>query len=264
MILTKILLGTQEEAAEAYDIAAIKFRGLNAVTNFDMSRYDVKSIATSNLPIGGMSTAKAKLSSSPDAAHSLSADTKSAASIATTTTTTTDIDRDLSSAASSASTLSFAIPIKQDPSPDYWSNIFCFQNPNNNNNNSNALSLNPITVAKNPSSAFNVDFSSTSTISHQVASNANNVGGFFGYANHHHQQPETVPFAMPIGGAVNSNNNNNNNGNYETSSNGYNNNINGIGWNNIGPTLHTFHHHHHQTHAKPSTLFHQTPIFGIE
>ncbi|KAJ6311993.1 hypothetical protein OIU77_013697 [Salix suchowensis] len=45
---------TQEEAAEAYDIAAIKFRGLNAVTNFDMSRYDVSSILeSSTLPIGG-------------------------------------------------------------------------------------------------------------------------------------------------------------------------------------------------------------------
>ncbi|KAE8713335.1 AP2-like ethylene-responsive transcription factor PLT2 [Hibiscus syriacus] len=45
---------TQEEAAEAYDIAAIKFRGLNAVTNFDMSRYDVKSILeSSTLPISG-------------------------------------------------------------------------------------------------------------------------------------------------------------------------------------------------------------------
>ncbi|KAJ3671480.1 hypothetical protein LUZ60_007559 [Juncus effusus] len=45
---------TQEEAAEAYDIAAIKFRGLNAVTNFDMNRYDVKSILeSSTLPIGG-------------------------------------------------------------------------------------------------------------------------------------------------------------------------------------------------------------------
>ncbi|GAU48670.1 hypothetical protein TSUD_87520 [Trifolium subterraneum] len=45
---------TEEEAAEAYDIAAIKFRGLNAVTNFDMTRYDVKAILESNtLPIGG-------------------------------------------------------------------------------------------------------------------------------------------------------------------------------------------------------------------
>lgn len=49
-----IFAGTQEEAAEAYDVAAIKFRGLSAVTNFDMSRYDVKSILdSSTLPIGG-------------------------------------------------------------------------------------------------------------------------------------------------------------------------------------------------------------------
>ncbi|KAL6867421.1 hypothetical protein ACP4OV_015445 [Aristida adscensionis] len=40
---------TQEEAAEAYDIAAIKFRGLTAVTNFDISRYDVDKIMESNL-----------------------------------------------------------------------------------------------------------------------------------------------------------------------------------------------------------------------
>ncbi|XP_021714022.1 AP2-like ethylene-responsive transcription factor AIL6 [Chenopodium quinoa] len=44
---------TEEEAAEAYDIAAIKFRGVNAVTNFEMNRYDVEAILKSNLPIGG-------------------------------------------------------------------------------------------------------------------------------------------------------------------------------------------------------------------
>ena len=51
--MADLYVGTQEEAAEAYDIAAIKFRGLNAVTNFDMSRYDVKSIIeSSSLPVG--------------------------------------------------------------------------------------------------------------------------------------------------------------------------------------------------------------------
>ncbi|XP_042028802.1 AP2-like ethylene-responsive transcription factor AIL6 [Salvia splendens] len=44
---------TEEEAAEAYDIAAIKFRGINAVTNFEMNRYDVEAIAKCPLPIGG-------------------------------------------------------------------------------------------------------------------------------------------------------------------------------------------------------------------
>ncbi|GJT77211.1 AP2-like ethylene-responsive transcription factor AIL1 [Tanacetum coccineum] len=45
-----LYLGTQEEAAEAYDIAAIKFRGTSAVTNFDISRYDVSRNATSTSP----------------------------------------------------------------------------------------------------------------------------------------------------------------------------------------------------------------------
>ncbi|XP_020216129.1 AP2-like ethylene-responsive transcription factor AIL6 [Cajanus cajan] len=45
---------TEEEAAEAYDIAAIKFRGSSAVTNFEMSRYDVEAILNSSLPVGGV------------------------------------------------------------------------------------------------------------------------------------------------------------------------------------------------------------------
>ncbi|XP_020600239.1 AP2-like ethylene-responsive transcription factor ANT [Phalaenopsis equestris] len=44
---------TQEEAAEAYDIAAIKFRGANAVTNFDITRYDVDKIIASNTLLSG-------------------------------------------------------------------------------------------------------------------------------------------------------------------------------------------------------------------
>ncbi|KAK7386721.1 hypothetical protein VNO78_27056 [Psophocarpus tetragonolobus] len=60
-----LYLGTfasEEEAAEAYDIAAIKFRGAGAVTNFEMSRYDVKAILNSSLPVGGL-TKRIKLSS---------------------------------------------------------------------------------------------------------------------------------------------------------------------------------------------------------
>ncbi|MQL81413.1 hypothetical protein Taro_013856 [Colocasia esculenta] len=67
---------TQEEAAEAYDVAAIKFRGLNAVTNFDISRYDVDSIVANNLPIGG------KAGRTPKAASDFSSTSSSDATAA--------------------------------------------------------------------------------------------------------------------------------------------------------------------------------------
>ncbi|KAL1205595.1 AP2-like ethylene-responsive transcription factor [Cardamine amara subsp. amara] len=41
---------TQEEAAIAYDIAAIEYRGLNAVTNFDVSRYLNPSTTVNHIP----------------------------------------------------------------------------------------------------------------------------------------------------------------------------------------------------------------------
>ncbi|XP_062213510.1 AP2-like ethylene-responsive transcription factor CRL5 [Phragmites australis] len=60
---------TQEEAAEAYDIAAIKFRGLNAVTNFDITRYDVDKIMESNTLLPGEEARKVKAANGVSVMH---------------------------------------------------------------------------------------------------------------------------------------------------------------------------------------------------
>ncbi|KAL9152114.1 hypothetical protein ABFS82_11G098000 [Erythranthe guttata] len=83
-----LYLGTfamEEEAAEAYDIAAIKFRGLNAVTNFEMNRYDMEAIAKSPLPVGGAAK-RLKLSlESNDMDDNLNHPSNTAAATQTTT-----------------------------------------------------------------------------------------------------------------------------------------------------------------------------------
>ncbi|MED6174083.1 hypothetical protein PIB30_065502 [Stylosanthes scabra] len=199
---------TQEEAAEAYDIAAIKFRGLNAVTNFDMSRYDVKSIANSTLPIGGLSTKNNKNSNNDSLSnHSDDRDTHQPPS---------------------TSTLSFAVPIKQDPSPDYWS-ILGYSN----NNTTTTV------IAPPPSPPSLMDFNSAPSTTEAYF----NAGGIYvsqqqsggSSSSSSGGGSSSIPMATPIFSL-------NSNTSYEN-------------W--IGPTLHTF-----QSHAKPS-LF-QTPIFGME
>ncbi|GAV85651.1 AP2 domain-containing protein, partial [Cephalotus follicularis] len=239
---------TQEEAAEAYDIAAIKFRGLNAVTNFDMSRYDVKSIANSNLPVGGVTKSK---NSSESASDCKSIDGSRSD------------DRDFSPASSvtfassqpATSTLSFAIPIKQDPSADYWSllgyhcNSATITTLNNNKNPSVAPGL--FQNSTNGSgfqslTAFNMDFAASSSVNESN----NNIGLFnnCGYNGYHQQQnvgistssssSSIIPFATPI--ALNSGSNC-----YE-----------GGSW--IAQSLHSY------QSAKPNLSLFQTPIFGME
>ncbi|XP_061361698.1 AP2-like ethylene-responsive transcription factor AIL5 [Gastrolobium bilobum] len=245
---------TQEEAAEAYDIAAIKFRGLNAVTNFDMSRYDVKSIASSTLPIGGLSS-KNKNSTdslsdgrSHEASRSDERDPSSSSSSSVT----------FASQQPSSSTLSFAIPIKQDPSSDYWS-ILGYHNPpldsaiKNTNTSVTATTNTTYFPSSNIGTALQC---SNTTPFHMEFSNApsntssDNNAAFFSGGIFVQQQSgssgggsssSSIPFATPIFSL-------NSNSSYENNP-GYGN------W--IGPNLHTF-----QTHAKPS-LF-QTPIFGME
>ncbi|KAL3532797.1 hypothetical protein ACH5RR_006318 [Cinchona calisaya] len=258
---------TQEEAAEAYDIAAIKFRGLNAVTNFDISRYDVKSIANSNLPVGGMSNNK---SSNKTMSDSLS-DNKSADG------SNRSDDRDHSSATSivsfspqpSSSTLSFGLPIKQDSSAsDFWSSLGYHNSCALNNNTPKNPPPTAIPFFQNPTPngatlqcttpAFNMDFPTTN----------NNNCFFNGGGSYflHHQQSNIdgghdnstttsstpsaaeVPLVTRIALGSNGTTTTTSSSTYDATSFG--------NW--ISPSLHSF------QPAKPNLSVFQTPIFGME
>ncbi|XP_051120463.1 AP2-like ethylene-responsive transcription factor AIL5 [Andrographis paniculata] len=120
---------TQEEAAEAYDIAAIKFRGLNAVTNFDMSRYDVKSIASSNLPIGGANAVnKSKTSSESD---SKSDGLPSSSEVVQNKDLASSTSLHFLSQNSSTPTITFSgLPMKPEQPPNHlWAAALGYQTP---------------------------------------------------------------------------------------------------------------------------------------
>lgn len=211
-----------------------------------MSRYDVKSIASSNLPIGGVN-GKSK-NSSESASDSKSLDGSR----------TDDIRDNISSASSVAfashhpaaatSTLSFAIPIKQDTS-DYWSNILGYNQNTNAKNLTIAPSLFPSTTFQNPST-FHVDFSVNSSSVNECNNNGVIMNGGL-YVDHHHQQQQQQQNGTTTSSATNVALNSSNGNSYNESGGGYG------SW-NIAQNLHSL-----QT-AKANISVFQTPIFGME
>lgn len=224
------MIGTQEEAAEAYDIAAIKFRGLNAVTNFDISRYDVKSIASSNLPIGGMNN-KSKASSETLSGN----DNKSVDGISNRSD-----DRDLSSVTSvsfvsqtSTSTLSFGLPVKQDAS-DFWSSLGYTSSAFNNGDVKNPI---PGAVHVHPTTTttYGVEYVTTSNNTcenNNVLLNGGNIGndGSRGFFEEENNNGDATGAVVPIGTRIGS----------------------------YGNWMHSF-----QSEKQNLSVF-QTPIFGME
>ncbi|GJW83844.1 AP2-like ethylene-responsive transcription factor AIL5 [Tanacetum coccineum] len=164
---------TQEEAAEAYDIAAIKFRGLNAVTNFDMSRYDVNSIANKNLPIGGMCS-KSKTSADHSRPNNIQ----------------TSDGHDLSPTSqqpANSNILSFALPMKQDPSTDYWNSVLAY-----NQNQNQFQSTTPYTMEYPSSTTNNGYYNSNGGFIQQENNNGNSTSVALSTTS-------TIPMGTPIG-----------------------------------------------------------------
>ncbi|KDP36390.1 hypothetical protein JCGZ_08659 [Jatropha curcas] len=227
-----------------------------------MSRYDVKSIANSNLPIGGISGKSKNSSDSTSESKSMDG-CKSSAD-----------DRDHLSSASSVtfvsptanSPLGFTMPVKQDPS-DFWSNILGCRNTSittSVSNNTKNETGNNVTFHSfsNPLSqvqpSIDVDFNVGSSVN---CGNNNGIllnggGGYYGGvglsgggggggsggSNVSSTSSNLIPFAAPV--ALNSSSSN-----YEGSS-------NYGGW--IAQSIHSL------QSAKPNVSIFQTPIFGME
>ncbi|CAA0410424.1 unnamed protein product [Arabidopsis thaliana] len=221
---------TQEEAAEAYDIAAIKFRGLNAVTNFDISRYDVKSIASCNLPVGGLMPKPSPATAAADKTVDLSpSDSPSLTTPSLTFNVATPVNDH------GGTFYHTGIPIKPDPADHYWSNIFGFQ-------------ANPKAEMR-PLANFGSDLHNPSpgyAIMPVMQEGENNFGGSFvgsdGYNNH--SAASNPVSAIPLSSTTTMSNGNE----------GYGGNINWIN-NNISSSYQT---------AKSNLSVLHTPVFGLE